>query len=327
MNDYFPPRYLQNGHTQSVLIGLKIRQPMVRWLGRDMLAASRSMLLDCGDGVTWQGYYSPHATASKGRRRLAVLIHGWEGSADSLYLISTASYLYQHGFEVVRLNMRDHGPTHHLNVELFHSGRIGEAVGAVRRLQMLFPEHDLFLGGYSLGGNFSLRIAARAPDAGIELKRVVAVCPVLEPRNTLQALDEGWFGYRHYFVAKWRRSLMLKQKLFPEVFDFDEIPRFGTLTDMTDRFVTEYGPYPNLQSYLSDYAITGEALAGLTIPSTLIVARDDPVIPVSDLERVARPNALEVVETDFGGHCAYLTGVDGSSWIDGQILSRFEDVA
>lgn len=327
MDDYQPPRYLQNGHAQSVLVGLRFRQPKVRWLGRDMLAASRSMLLDCGDGVTWQGYYSPHAEATAGRRRLAILIHGWEGSADSLYLISAAAYLYRQGYEVFRLNMRDHGPTHHLNVELFHSGRIDEAVGATSRLQRLFQEHDLYLAGFSLGGNFSLRIAARAPEAGIALKKVVAVCPVLDPASTLRALDEGWFGYRHYFVSKWRRSLLLKQKLFPNVFDFQEIPRLNTLTAMTDRFVTEYGPYPSLQDYLSDYAITGDALAKLSIPASLILAKDDPVIPVEDLERMAIPTSLEVVATEFGGHCGYLTGMGGGSWIDGQILSRFEGAA
>ena len=64
-----------------------------------------------------------------------VLLHGWEGSAESLYVLSLAQLLYQQGFEIVRLNLRDHGETHHLNRELFHSCRLPEVVGAVRTLQ------------------------------------------------------------------------------------------------------------------------------------------------------------------------------------------------
>lgn len=326
MAEFRPARFLRNRHAQSILSGLNIRQPVVRFRGRNMLQASRSMLLDCGEGVTWHGYYSPHLEAKSGARKLAILIHGWEGSANSLYLISAADYLYRQGFEIFRLNMRDHGLTHHLNVELFHSGRITEAVGAVSRLQSLFPEHALYLGGFSLGGNFCLRIAARAPGANIDLKKVVAVCPVLEPRHTIEALDSGFFGYQKYFVAKWRRSLNIKQKLFPDIYDFSNIPWTNGLMDMTERFVDAYAPYPDLKTYLSDYAITGDKLAGLLIPSTLISAKDDPMIPIGDLDRVARTEALAIVVTDYGGHCGFLENLNGSSWIDSQIHRQFMEV-
>jgi len=283
-------------------------------------------LLDCGKGVTLHGYYSPHLQSRTARRKLAVLIHGWEGSADSLYLVSAADYLYRQGYEIFRLNLRDHGPTHHLNVGLFHSGRITEAVGAVARLQSLFPDHALYLGGFSLGGNFSLRIATRAPGAGIDLKKVVAVCPVLDPRHTLKAIDNGFSGYKRYFVIKWRRSLKIKQNLFPDIYDFSRIPWTDGLTDMTERFVTAYAPYPDLQAYLADYAITDDKLAGLAVPSTLITAKDDPMIPIADLDRVAKPDALNIMVTDFGGHCGFVERLDGSSWIDGQIHGQFAAV-
>ncbi len=323
MTEFRPPRFLRNEHAQSILTGLNIRQPVVRIRGRNMLRASRSMLLDCGGGATWHGYYSPHVDSNSRLRKLAILIHGWEGSANSLYLISAADYLYRNGFEVFRLNMRDHGPTHHLNVDLFHSGRIKEAVGAVSRLQNLFPDHALYLAGFSLGGNFSLRIATRAPAAGIRLRRVVAVCPVLEPRHTLEALDRGFFGYREYFVLKWSRSLRIKQKLYPDVYDFNDLSKMRSLLEMTEKFVDRYAPYPDLDSYLSDYAITGDKLSGLSITSTLISAAEDTMIPIGDIDSIARPDALEVAVTEFGGHCGFLEGLDGKSWVDEQIRCRF----
>ena len=67
------------------------------------------------------------------------------------------------------------------------------------------------------GGNFFLRVAARARDAGIELERVVAVCPVLDPAHTLVRLEAGWALYRKYFVWKWQRSLKKKQAAWPQL--------------------------------------------------------------------------------------------------------------
>ena len=126
---FHPPRLLRNPHVQSVLSSLAVRRPLVLTRARSALASSRSLILECGDGVRLQGFYSAcgeTATAS-GNSALAVLIHGWEGSANSLYVLSAAAYLHARGVEVFRLNLRDHGDTHHLNEDIFHSCRIAVA--------------------------------------------------------------------------------------------------------------------------------------------------------------------------------------------------------
>ncbi|MBC7984978.1 MAG: alpha/beta hydrolase, partial [Candidatus Obscuribacterales bacterium] len=128
---FSPPWLLRNAHVQSVLPSLKIRRPLLMRRARAMLAVSKPVLLDCGEGVRLLGMHSaqPNAQiAAQGTQRseLVVLIHGWEGSADSLYVMSLAGYLFDHGYHVFRLNLRDHGPTHHLNEDIFHSCRIAE---------------------------------------------------------------------------------------------------------------------------------------------------------------------------------------------------------
>src|SRR5438105_4308990 len=153
-----------------------------------LLAAQREVLLDCGAGVRLQCFVSGPA---EDPGRPVVLLHGWEGSADSLYLLSLAQLLFEQRFEVVRLNLRDHGATHHLNRELFHSCRLPEVVGAVRALQRAFHGRPLQLVGFSLGGNFLLRVAAQAADAGLHIATVVAVSPVLDPGATLLALTSS----------------------------------------------------------------------------------------------------------------------------------------
>jgi predicted alpha/beta-fold hydrolase len=323
MNPFRPPAWLANRHLQSILPSLPARRLSVERRARSLIRASKPIVLDCGDGVRLMGWHAePGASAAAGPPRLAVLLHGWEGSADSLYLLSLAQLLHERGLSVIRLNLRDHGGTHALNRELFHSCRLPEVVGAVARVHALFPAHRLLLAGYSLGGNFCLRVGARAPAAGIPIARIVAVCPVLDPATTLAELERGPAVYRNYFLYKWRRSLRLKQAAWPGHYDFGDLVRDPSLTGMTEKMVLRYTDYPDLATYLDGYAITGRVLESLEAPAHLLTAEDDPMILTRDLERVARPASLEVTITPSGGHCGYMEALGGPSWVDRRIADE-----
>ena len=323
--EFAPTGLIANPHVQSILVSSPLRRVLLRRRAAPLLAASRNLLLDCGEGVRLHAWHAPQAAGNA--RGVAVLIHGWEGAGDSSYLLSASMSMYAAGWEIVRLHLRDHGPSHHLNEDLFHSNRIREVVGAVARLAELLPRRPLCLGGFSLGGNFALRVAARAQAAGIPLDRVMAVCPVLDPASTLDAMENGPRVYERYFMMKWRRSLRIKAGLFPQRYDFGDLTRFSGLRDMTDFFVRDYSEYSDLASYLAGYAITGDALASVTVPTLLVAAQDDPVIPARDLPRLARPDCLQVVATTRGGHCGFLPSAFGHSWIDGLMREWFAEAA
>lgn len=319
--EFRPPAWLANRHVQSVFPSLPVRRAAVERRAAPVVAASRRLILDCGSGVRLMGWLA-EPQAAPAARRLAVLLHGWEGSSDSLYVLSVAQLLHERGFTVLRLNLRDHGGSHDLNEGLFHSCRIAEVVGAVLRVQALHPDARLSLAGFSLGGNFWLRVGARAAAAGIRIARIVAVCPVLDPATTLDALERGPAIYRQYFLLKWRRSLRAKQAAWPSTYDFGELLADPSLTAMTERMVLKYTDFPDLASYLRGYAITGAALESLSVPTTLITSRDDPMILPRDLARIARPEALRLVVTERGGHCGYMDALGGPSWIDRTIVAE-----
>jgi predicted alpha/beta-fold hydrolase len=75
---------------------------------------------------------------------------------------------------------------------------------------------------------------------------------------------------------------------------------------------------------LSGYAITGDALANLTVPSRVIVAADDPVIPIGDLRDVASTPALTIDVATRGGHCAFIENYRLRSWLDRAVLGEIE---
>jgi predicted alpha/beta-fold hydrolase len=323
MSGFRPPGWLSNRHLQSILPSLPFRRGAVERRAAGVIAASRDLVLDCGEDVRLLGRLAVPAGAVPSPR-LAVLLHGWEGSADSLYVLSLAQLLFDRGYAVLRLNLRDHGGTHALNRDLFHSCRLPEVVGAVARVQALFPDHRLFLAGFSLGGNFCLRVGAKARAAGIRLARIVAVCPVLDPAVTLEALETGPAIYHRYFMHKWRRSLALKQAAWPDHYDFGDLVRDPSLRSMTARMVERYTDYPDLATYLRGYAITDGVLESLDAPARLVTSADDPMIHARDLARLARPPSLEITVTERGGHCGFMDALSGPSWIDRQVLAEFE---
>jgi predicted alpha/beta-fold hydrolase len=312
-----PPILLQSSHLQSILGSVPPRAWQIRARAAALLADSKAMLLDCGEGVRLQAFYTAQ------RPRLAVLLHGWEGSAESPYVLSAAALLFQHGFGVVRLNLRDHGATHALNRELFHSCRLPEVVGAVTALSRQFPKARLYLGGFSLGGNFMLRVAADG-GAPTSVAGVVAVSPVLDPEATLRALEQALPVYRRYFVKRWSRSLRSKQHAWPGVHDFEAISGYADLRRMTAELVQSSTDFGTLEAYLNGYALTGERLAGLTVPARILLAADDPMIPGADLSRLAASDQLSIVHTRYGGHCGFMDHWTGPSYADRFMLAQFQ---
>jgi uncharacterized protein len=305
----------------------------VSWLIRrraaPLRATARELLLDCGDGVRLQAFHSSPAlkaaaeAAGDSVRRVAILLHGWEGSAEATYLLSLGSLLLSRGYDVVRLNLRDHGATHHLNREIFHSCRLAEVVGATRAVSQLFAGAPLYLAGFSLGGTFMLRVAAD-PAAPQAIRGAVAVSPVLDPQVTLAALEDGPALYHRSFVSRWSRSLRRKQRAWPEVHDFKAMLRLRRLRSMTAGLVAACTDFPSLAAYLDGYAVIGDRLSTLRVPASVLLAEDDPIVPAGDLSRLAASPLLSVVRTRYGGHCGFTAGVAGPSVADQFVLQEFE---
>ena len=323
-SDFRPHRLLRNPHVQSVLASSGVRRLLFRRQRTSLSRGAVEHILDCGDGVRLQGFHTAQDSLPESRG-LIVLLHGWEGSADSTYILQTGASLMRGGFDVFRLNFRDHGDTHHLNPGLFHSCLIDEVVGAVATLHRLFPVQALGIAGFSLGGNFALRIALRAPALNIPLRYVMAVCPVISPRNGLYGLEAALPVYERYFLHKWRSSLKRKQALFPTTPLFDIKELGGNLRDLTRSLVLRHTGYETLEEYLDGYSLEGAALAQMQIPATILTAADDPVIPIGDFRALKLSPMIELDVAEHGGHCGFIRDFSLRSWTEEYIASRMNE--
>ena len=317
MSDFAPTGLLQNPHAQSILASTGLRRLRIYPKARAMINASKTVILDCGDGHQLLGEYAAQSKRSKG---LVTLIHGWEGSSQSSYMLSAGGTLFHAGYDVFRLNLRDHGPSHHLNRELFNSTLLEEVLGALRAIQANYPHDWQFLAGFSLGGNFALRLAAAASEAGINIHQTIAICPVVDPVKTMAAIEQGWWVYEQYFVRKWKRSLKKKLALYPELNFSEQLHGMKRLRDFNDYFVPNHTPFNEPDEYFRAYALSADLLSSLCGPAHIIAAQDDPMIIAEDFERLRGVNGLSIETPRYGGHCGFVKNWRLDSWVDERML-------
>ena len=304
---YRAPRWFRNPHAQSVLGSSPLRRRMAARALAAMGAVTSTHVVDGGGGVRLQGLHS--TVPGREPLGLALLLHGWEGSAESTYMRLSAARLLARGLDVFRLNFRDHGDTHHLNEGIFHSCLIDEVVHAAGDIARRFqadPAAPLRVGGYSLGGNFALRLGLRAPAAGLSVARIAAVCPVLDPAETMTAMERGFPLYAWYFRRKWTRSLRRKQALFPELLAMDDRTLGLDLRPLTGWLVERHTDFGHIDRYFDGYSIAGDRLAGLRVAAHILTSADDPVIPVAGFQALALPPNVCLEVAEHGGHCGFL---------------------
>jgi predicted alpha/beta-fold hydrolase len=323
-NNFKPPLGMRSRHMQSLLNSSGLRRRRIMRSSSALQNSAEVFTLDGGSGIRLQGLYSKQAAKSRG---LTVLLHGWEGSVNSSYILANAVRLYDAGFDVFRLNFRDHGDTHHLNPGIFHSCRLDEVIHALRDLQDRLEADPWFLAGYSLGGNFSLRVALNAERAGLNLAQVVAVCPVINPANAMSAMEQGLRFYEWYFERKWSRSLRTKQGCFHDLYGDEQWHEIKRVRERTHYLATKHAGFDSVDSYFEGYSIADQRLAPLKVPSTLLTSVDDPVVPVSDFKDLPDNPALELIIAPYGGHCGFLKNWKLESLSEDLILKRFLDAA
>jgi predicted alpha/beta-fold hydrolase len=318
MTDVFtPPFYLRSTFTQTLLASSKIRT----WGKNPMLDFAQEVILNPIEDVRLQGFYSPQKNGQA--RGVVMLLHGWEGSVNSSYMLHTGKVLHEHGFSVFRLNYRDHGETHHLNRGLFYAVLLDEVFGAVEQVAQYESELPFYLVGFSMGGNFALRIACKSTEQPIRnLKQVVSISPVLDPEKSTNAIDM-YPLLQKYFRQKWSRSLLKKQTHFPDLYDFREVLTLKTITEMTEVMLRNYSAYKSSSDYFRHYAVLGDALTDLTVPTTIMTAQDDPIIPVEDFYDLKLPPSTDLIVHRYGGHNGFLETLSGRAWYEQKIINQW----
>ena len=304
---FSPPPGLTNPHVQTILSSVG-RKVMVPQSVKAFLDAATEHVIEVA-GVRLVVHRNTQANNPDAP--LIMIVPGWLGNSRSSYVVSAALQLWRQGFNVARINLRDHGDTAHLNSGLFHSALIEEVIELARYLMTDGqPErNDLRhcgLIGYSLGGNFALRLARAIPEL-----TTLAICPAIDPYATMRQIESSII-YRNYFIIKWRKLFREKQRHFPTLYDFGPAMKLSSVASLTDYFIKYHSEFDDTASYCAAYDLSDSALT--SVSAHIVAAADDPIIPAHFYERL--PETITVDLIDRGGHGAFLENWQLDSWVD-----------
>ena len=319
-----PPAIIRNGHVQTTLTSLRPRKYLATKRAAALKEVEEDIILNCGNGIQLLGKLGEATNTTKG---IVTLIHGWEGSADSSYILSAGTALFREGFSVFRLNLRDHGDSHYLNRKPFNSSRLDEVTEAIAEINRLFPHNKNFLAGFSLGGNFAIRIGLQANKNKLKLVKIVAISPLMNPLTTTENMEKNHKIYHHYFIKKWKKSLRKKMDCFPEMDDQSVLLHLNTLREMHDYFVPRHTNSKTTVDYFDTYRLQPQVFQSLSIPTHIISSMDDPITRISELNDITDENipTLKIQKVPYGGHCGFIQDLKLTSWIDNQLVTLFTD--
>jgi len=300
------PKLLQNSFLQTTMASIKIGNHI-----QFLKEISQLQLIKTKKGVRLIGSYTkaPNKYQSKG---LVILLHGWEGSIESSYIIRMGNFLIANGFDIFRLNFRDHGNTHHLNEGIFLGTLIEEVYDAILQIMQKYKQ-PTYIVGFSLGGNFAIRFALLYNQRVRNNKKnhqdflefVLAVSPAIDPKKSTLVIDEDKI-YKKYFLKKWKSSLKLKQYYFPYLYNFEPLLKIDSIMELTEKGILKYTNYRSLDEYFSKYTLKHFSFKNLNIPIYILTSHDDPIIPVEDFQFLKKIPNVHLCITEKGGHNGFI---------------------
>ncbi|MDD9991042.1 MAG: alpha/beta fold hydrolase [Rhodospirillales bacterium] len=232
-----------------------------------------------------------------------ILVPGLTGCEASRHVLQAADAWVANGAPVVRLNLRGSPPGRSLARGHYHMDRVqdlADACNAVADLDPGIRQQGIVIVGFSLGGALALRLA-QAPCRPDLVKAVVAVSAPLDLTATAERIARP----RNRFYERWLLG-RLKRETEPLWRRAPAAVRAAVqgarhIRDFDDALTAKEAGFRDAADYYASCS-PGRGMGGLTVPTLIIHADDDPwVPPPSVVERAP----LRVVVTRGGGHVGF----------------------
>jgi predicted alpha/beta-fold hydrolase len=216
--------------------------------------------------------------------------------------------------------MRSCGGTEHLSGRtLYHSGQTSDLLSVIRQLCSSTP---IFLAGFSLGGNVVLKLAGELGSSASGLiAGVTATSTPIDLAACVRLLDKpSNIIYARRFLSRLKERVATKERLTPGLFDLSEMHLVRNIYQFDDRFTAHAFSFGTADNYYATQS-ANQFLDRIRIPTLLVQAKDDPLIPFSVYDHPAfssNPN-LRLLAIDHGGHLGFISKTRPRFWLD-QVL-------
>jgi len=245
-----------------------------------------------------------------GSNKIAILSHGLEGHTERKYMQGMTKALNTAGLDTLAWNFRFAGGTPHKRLRLTHNGSIDDLQAVVDIALKAKPKYqEIFLVGFSMGGNITLNFLGKFPDrVSSVISKVVCIsvpCDLKSCAYTL-AQKRNWI-YMQNFLKTMLAKIKELSRLHPNQIDVSNLNSIKTFKDFDDRFTGPMHGFKDALDYWNQCSSL-PFLKNISVPTLLLSALDDPFLPKECYpDNVAHYNPHFYLETPkYGGHVGFI---------------------
>lgn len=280
-----------------------------------------------------------HLEAPPGASRL-VILHGLEGSSNSVYVQGLLELARRRGLAATALNFRtcarDPDDLSRMlpnrTPRFYHSGETSDLDHVLKTLALREPGVLLGAIGASLGGNVLLKWLGENPDS--PLLAAAATLSVPYDLGAGSRFMETFAGllYVDVFLKTLRGKVFESARRFPEAasrLDLERVRRARTFFEFDDAATAPLHGFAGAQDYYTRSSSLG-FLPAIRVETLALSAEDDPFLPREALERAraAASSAVSLVVTKGGGHVGWVAANGFSTpfyWAEEKALAFVAD--
>jgi uncharacterized protein len=303
--DFTPAWFLRGPHAQSVW-GRLVRPR------RRVHTRREALQTPDGDELIVDHLDAPDASVH------FILLHGLEGSTNSVYIQGTLAAIVARGQSATAINFRscarDPGELSRMlpnrRPRFYHSGETEDLDFVVRTMAARMPGTPLVAFGASLGGNATLKWLGEHPGQ----KLIAAAATLSVPYDLGAGADYLERGAGPFYVARFLKTLKKKvlrvMEQFPDTrLDVERVMRSRSFREFDDAATAPLHGFSDADDYYRRSSSL-QYLSRITTPTLCVSADDDPFLPPEVLDR-AKAAASPFVEfriTRGGGHVGFISG-------------------
>ena len=183
--------------------------------------------------------------------------------------------------------------------------------------------------GFSMSGNVLLKyLGERKEEVPEQIDSAVAVAPPIDLMQCGHNLRRGFNRiYDKAFTRHLKRMVIERHRLLPKLgpITLRELP--DRLWQFDDQYTAPRSGFQDVEDYYSRSS-AGPLLAGVRVPTLLLTARDDPLVPSSMFSRYSLPAPIELRIVPYGGHMGFVAcaGKDPDRhWMDWRLVEWVPD--
>ena len=312
--DYLPPFFLYGAHLETIFPALLRRVQLVPYT-RERIPTPDDDFLD----LDW---------LVKGSGKIAIISHGLEGNSNRAYVKGMAKALHDNGFDVVAWNFRGCSGEMNRQLRFYHSGATDDLDTVLRHVVNTRGYKEIFLVGFSLGGNITLKYLGET-DVNPSIKKAVAFSVPMDLRRSCEKISRPLNRIYSNRFLKSLKSKILEKARYRKELDITKLRSIKTLTEFDDCYTAPLHGFKNAIDYYEQCSSL-RFVKNIRIPTLIINTLNDPFLspecfPAALLERHPFVR-LQILSR--GGHVGFTQfNKNGLYWSEQRALEFLSDFA